>query len=158
MRRENEQLKRELARLDRVLDIGKSLVSVLSLDGVLIRIVEAASLVTGAEESVLMLLDKQTNELYVKTQKGLGDPYVQALRLRVSDSLAGQVLRTGEPLRVSEESKVVTGYRVGAALAHEPGVADGHALAADDARNAFPGQGFELRYREQFQATLARRL
>jgi GAF domain-containing protein len=34
----------------------------------------------------------------------------------VSDSLAGQVLRTGRPLAVSEESKVVTGYRVGAAL------------------------------------------
>lgn len=116
LRRENEQLRIELARLDRVLDIGKSLVSVLSLDGVLIRIVEAATLVTGAEESVLMLLDKQTNELYVKTQKGLGDPYVQTLRLRVSDSLASQVLRTGEPLSVREESKVVTGYRVGAAL------------------------------------------
>ncbi len=116
LERENERLKESVKQLDRLVEQGIALVSVLSLDGVLIRIVEAAVSVTGSEEGVLMLLDEPTNELYVKTQKGLGDEHVQTLRLRVNDSLAGQVLKTGRPLRLNEESKVVTGYRVKAVL------------------------------------------
>jgi len=116
LERENERLQQSVEQLDQLLETGISLVSVLSLDGVLIRIVEAAVSVTGAEEGVLMLLDEPTNELYVKTQKGLGDEHVQSLRLRVSDSLAGQVLKTGQALRMNQESKVVTGYRVKSVL------------------------------------------
>lgn len=113
---ENERLTNSVAQLTLLLEKARTLVNTLSPDGVLIRIVEASTDVTGAEEGVLMLLDEQTNELYVKTQKGLGDEHVQTLRLRVNDSLAGQVLRTGAPLRLNEESKVVTGYRVKAVL------------------------------------------
>jgi GAF domain-containing protein len=116
LEQENAQLLAKTHQLSELLEIASALVSILSPDGVLIRIVESAVSLANAEEGVLMLLDEQTNELYVKTQKGLGGDHVQTLRLRVNDSMAGHVLKTGKPIRLNQDSKVVTGYTVKAAI------------------------------------------
>jgi two-component system NtrC family sensor kinase len=87
---------------------------VLDLDRVLEKVVEAAVTLTGAEEGSLLLLDEDTQELTIRASKNTDDQTVRTLRLRSEDSLAGQVLRTGEPmlLRGDEPKKIKTSYLV----------------------------------------------
>jgi signal transduction protein with GAF and PtsI domain len=82
---------------------------------VLTRVVEAAVFITGAEEGALLLLDAETDELYLRAQRGLGEQYANGYRVPVQDSIAGDVLRTGQSQRLvgkDDGLKVVTGYMV----------------------------------------------
>jgi len=78
--------------------------------------VEAAVFVTGAEEGSLLLVDQGTGELYLRAARGLGEKFARGFRLRVEDSIAGQVVKTGQPIlhhtQDEEMLKVKTGYLV----------------------------------------------
>ncbi len=120
----NEQLERRVKELSTLYRIGKVVTSLLDLEKVLNRIVEAAVFLTGAEEGFLLLVDEETNELYMRAAKGLGEKYSHGFRVRVADSLSGQVVQTGKPIIVSsvqdeEEFKLKTGYLV-KSLLHVP--------------------------------------
>jgi hypothetical protein len=99
--------------------IGTSIAAALDLEEVLTRIVEAAVFITRAEEGSLLLLDEQTNELQLRSQKGLGDKYARGFRMRAVDNIAGEVIETGKPQRLTSANrvlKVVTGYIVNSIL------------------------------------------
>jgi two-component system phosphate regulon sensor histidine kinase PhoR len=87
---------------------------VLELDEVLAKVVEAAVSVTHAEEGSLLLLDEQTHELTMRASKNFEDSFVRTFRLRSQDSLAGYVIRTGEPVLLDQNSpqKIKTAYLV----------------------------------------------
>ncbi|RLC73961.1 MAG: hypothetical protein DRI52_00840 [Chloroflexi bacterium] len=111
----NRQLERRVKELSILYSIGKSVTTLLDQEKVLNRIVEAAVYVTGAEEGTLMLVDKDSGELYMRAARGLGEKYARGFRLRVEDSIAGQVVRTGQPFLESGDAqrlKVKTGYLV----------------------------------------------
>jgi two-component system NtrC family sensor kinase len=112
--KQNEALSRRLKELETLTSVGHDVVSVLHLDQVLLKVVEAAVQLTGAEEGSLMLLDEGTEELTIRAAKNFDDQFVRAFRLKSEDSLAGQVLRSGEPmlLREGEPQKIVTAYLV----------------------------------------------
>jgi len=111
---------RELAEKLRILHgLGMAIASAMELEQVLTRIVEAAVFITQAEEGSLLLLDEETRELNLRAQKGLGDKYARDFRIPIEDSLAGEVLHTGRPKRLTGAEgsvKVVTGYLVNAIL------------------------------------------
>ncbi len=120
----NKQLERRVKELSTLYRIGKAVTSLLDLEKVLNRIVEAAVFLTGAEEGFLLLVDEETGELYMRAGKGLGEKYAHGFRVRVADSLSGQVLQTGKPIMVSsvqdeEKFKLKTGYLV-KSLLHVP--------------------------------------
>jgi len=108
------QLEGRLRELTALFGIGKSVTSLLDLEKVLHRVVEAGVFVTNAEEGTLLLLDESTNELYIHAAKNLDDKLVNTVRLKVHDSLAGQVLHTGEPLLIGDKGwqKIKTEYLV----------------------------------------------
>ncbi len=110
---EREALTRRVAELEALIGLGQA-VAQLDLDRVLTRVVEAAVSLIGAEESTLLLLDPATGELTVRAAKNLDERTARTLRLRSEDSLAGQVVRTGEPVIVDENTptKIVTAYLV----------------------------------------------
>jgi len=111
----NRQLERRVKELSILYSIGKSVTTLLDLEKVLSRIVEAAVYVTGAEEGSLMLVDQDSGELYMRAARGLGEKYARGFRLRVEDSIAGQVVKTGQPFLESGDAqrlKVKTGYLV----------------------------------------------
>jgi PAS domain S-box-containing protein len=86
-----------------------------NVERVLNRIVEAAVSVTGSDARYLFLVDKQTNELYQRAALNLGEKFATGFRLRIEDSIAGSVVRTGQPvmynyLEDSQRFKVKTGY------------------------------------------------
>jgi signal transduction histidine kinase len=104
--------------------VGKSVVSLMDLEELLNRIVEAGVYVTRAEEGFLLLVDSETKDLYLRAGKNLGSVQSQGFRLKVDDSLAGQVVQTGRPMRrggkgTGRDFKVMTGYLV-KSLLHVP--------------------------------------
>jgi two-component system NtrC family sensor kinase len=94
--------------------VGRDVTSVLDLDQVLQKVVEAAVTLTGAEEGSLLLLDEHTGELAMRAAKNFDDQFVRTFRLRSEDSLAGQVIRSGEPVLLDQSApqKIKTMYLV----------------------------------------------
>lgn len=100
----NSRLEKRVQELNTLYGIGKSVSASLDLEKVLHRVVEAAVYITNADEGFLMLLDDDKNELYVRASKNLASA-AQSMRLRVRDSLAGQVILTNRPILIGDEDK-----------------------------------------------------
>jgi len=103
-----------LKELETLTNIGREVTSVLDLDQVLAKVVEAAVNLTGAEEGSLLLQDDTAHELTMRASKNFEDSFVRTFRLRSQDSLAGYVVRTGEAVLLDENSpqKIKTAYLV----------------------------------------------
>ncbi|HXV41494.1 MAG TPA: GAF domain-containing protein, partial [Anaerolineae bacterium] len=96
-------------------EIGKSVTSQLELEEVLRRVAKAAVTLTGADESYLLLVDEVSGNLYLRAEANLGVEEAKNFWVKVSDSIAGQVVQTGEPITISRDShslKVKTGLVV----------------------------------------------
>jgi signal transduction histidine kinase len=145
---------RELTVLER---IGQSVAATLDLDTLFNRVVEASVFITRAEEGFLLLLDQETNELYLRAAKNLGEEQVRLLRHRVTDNLLGQVVRTGRPLRlggtgsVDSKVKVVTGYLVRAVL-HVPLIVQNQVVGVLSVHNRATGRTFSENDQEHLSA------
>lgn len=107
-------LERRLQELEALSHIGRTVTAVLDLDSVLTSVVEAAVRLTGAEEGSLLLLDPKSGELYMRASKNFDEEFARTFRLHVQDSLAGQVVASGEPVVLDEQSpqKIKTAYLV----------------------------------------------
>ncbi len=110
----NDELKRRLKELEVLTSVAHNVTSMLDLDQVLSKVVEEAVSLTGAEEGSLLLLDQRTGELTMRAAKNFDDNFARTFRLRSDDSLAGSVIRTGEPVRLgeTEPQKIKTAYLV----------------------------------------------
>jgi PAS domain S-box-containing protein len=110
----NLALEKRLRELATLVNIGKSVTSMLDIQQVLNAVVEAAVQLTGSEEGSLLLVDEPTGEMYVRAARNFDQKTAYTLRLRVQDSLAGQVVRTGQPIALSGEDviKIKTQYLV----------------------------------------------
>jgi signal transduction histidine kinase len=67
------------------------------------------------------LIDENSGDLYMRAARGVGEKHARGFRLRVQDSIAGRVLRTGEPIvlggsKRDDTYKVKTDYFVKALL------------------------------------------
>lgn len=125
LRRDKERLTASLQQrvqeLTVLYRIGKSVTGLMDQEQLLRRIVEAGVFITQAEEGFLLLHDETQQELYLRAAKNLGEQRAQSLRLPIDDSLAGQVFRTGKPVRLDQSRagaalKVKTGFLVRAIL------------------------------------------
>src|SRR6266508_409697 len=121
LKREKEQLTRNLQQrvkeLTVLYSIGQSVSSLLDLEELLERIVEAAVYITRAEEGFLLLRDPHADELYLRAAKNLGEQRAQRMRMPIEDTLAGQVIRSGRPVRLDRASagsalKIKAGFLV----------------------------------------------
>jgi two-component system NtrC family sensor kinase len=109
-----ESLERRLHELETLALIGRTVTAMLDLDEVLTNVVEAAVRLTGAEEGSLLLLEEDTGELYMRASKNFDAEFATAFRLHTQDSLAGQVIASGEPVLLDQQSpkKIKTAYLV----------------------------------------------
>lgn len=126
------ELREQVEWLNALSKIGRSVTSTLDLSQVLRRIVDAAVELTQAEEGFLALLDRQSGQLYLRATKSASDREIRTLRLPMVDSLVGEVLRSGKPIRISKAEgedliKVSTGFLVHS-LIHVPILAKGEPL------------------------------
>ncbi len=113
-RRDTDMLKRRVNILETLGNVGRSVTASLDLDKVLKEVVEAAVEITGAEEGSLLTLDEESGELTMRASRNFQDDFVKTFRLPISDTLAGEVVRTGKPVLLDEKSpqKIKTSYLV----------------------------------------------
>jgi two-component system NtrC family sensor kinase len=119
--RANREVERRVRELTMLHEITQAITGSVSLETLLSRVVEVGVFLTDADEGMLFLIDEETNELYLRAAKGVGDKRASLLLLPARDSLIGQVLKSGEPLRIASSDPrldltVKTGYMVNALL------------------------------------------
>jgi len=148
----NQVLERSLEELNTLYRIGKSVTALLDLGQLLNRLVEAAVYIAGAEEGYLLLVDDETNELYVRAAQGIEEKTARNLRLKVQDSLAGQVVRTGEPMIVGGQGlKIQTAYLV-KALINVPITVQAHVVGVLGVDNKISEKPFDHHELEMLSA------
>ncbi|NLF79259.1 MAG: GAF domain-containing protein [Chloroflexi bacterium] len=103
-----------------LLSVAKILTAHLDMDDVLDRAVEMTMSAIAAEETSLWLIDERTSELVLEVARGIAES-AHGMRLSVSETLAGKVIRTGKPVRThrqmgDDQIKVKTGYLVEAVM------------------------------------------
>ncbi len=113
----NQQLENRVQELRFLYGIGRSVTSLQDLQQILNRIVEAAAYLTNAEEASLMLIDDETEDLYLRAARGINERHATSFRIKMHDSIAGQVVQTGRPIMIGgmnqdDSFKVKTGYFV----------------------------------------------
>ena len=102
-----------------LLPIAKALIAHLDMHDVLDCALDVTLTALAAEEVSIWLIDENTNELVLQAARGLYG--AEGMRLSVSETVAGKVVRTGEPVRVhrrvgGDQIKVKTGYLVEAVM------------------------------------------
>jgi two-component system NtrC family sensor kinase len=117
----NKQLQARMSELKTMYALGQALASVLDLDKLLNRVVEASVYLCRSDEGTLYLIDRESGDLYMTAAQGVGDKVSHGFHLRVSDSLVGQVVRSGKPVTINSDAanpdlKVKTGYLVQAIM------------------------------------------
>ncbi len=92
----NRELEQRLRQLTILYGISKSVTSLLDLNKLLTRIVEATMYVTGAEEISLFLLDEETQELQLRAVQRAGDEQARGVMESGDDAVVRQVMTTGQ--------------------------------------------------------------
>ena len=108
-------LRSQMSDLETLSRLSQSITSQLDLDSVLSTVMDTAVSLTGAEESSLLLLDEASGELYLRASRNFNNEETNNdFRMGITDSLAGSVIRTGQPVLVDEENlkKIKTDYLV----------------------------------------------
>lgn len=118
VRRTTTSLERRVDELQTLVNLGRDITGLLDLDRILTNVVTAAVELSGAEEGSLLLLDEKGENLYMRAAHNIKDGYVRTFQIRVTDSLAGEVIRTGEPLFLGGDNphKIKTAYLVHALI------------------------------------------
>jgi two-component system NtrC family sensor kinase len=148
----NDTLQQQLMELTTLQALGQSVTSVLELDKVLSRVVEAACYFSDARESALFLLDDDEDMIRLRAHHGVDRSRAPNLEIKLSESPLYQAVETGQPLFLSSGKtdysiKLKTDYLVRSLLfvplyiQNRPlgilGVTDklgGQSFATDDAR------------------------
>jgi diguanylate cyclase (GGDEF)-like protein/PAS domain S-box-containing protein len=149
LRKETErltgQLKDQVTWLTVLSKVGKSVTSTLDVDDVLRRIVEAGVLLTRADEGFLALLDHASGQLYLRAVKNIDEDIIKSVRMPVTDSITGMVIRSGQAFRSSQGEaqplKVSTGFLV-YSLIHVPLMSKGQPLGVLAVDNRTTRQSF----------------
>ena len=87
-------------RLNRLIDISRTLVSAREVDDVVALILESATELFDAEGCSLALVDRENNELSFVAMEGPAK--TRPFRIPLDHGLAGHVAQTGEPAVVND--------------------------------------------------------
>jgi signal transduction histidine kinase len=91
-----------LERYERVIELSRRLNTVLELPPLLQRIIEAARELTDSEASSILLVDLQSGDLFFEAATGAKSEEIQRVVVPMDDSIAGWVVRHGEPLVIDD--------------------------------------------------------
>jgi two-component system NtrC family sensor kinase len=119
--RANKQLERRVRELTMLHGITQAMTNTLDLEVLLSKVVDASVFLTDADEGMLFLVDSESGQLYLRAGKGVEDRRASLLLMPAKNSLLGQVVKSGEPLRIASSDPrldltVKTGYMVNSLL------------------------------------------
>ena len=140
-------LKQQVSELEALSKAGRAVASKLELDDVLTTVVDSAVDLTGADGGSILLLDDDSGELFMYAARNFQDDFVQTFRLKTDDSIAGEVVRTGEPVILNSPSpqKIKTSYLVHS-LIYVPMVFEDRVIGVLGVDNRQTNQPFEERH------------
>jgi GAF domain-containing protein/CheY-like chemotaxis protein len=112
-----EKAQRHAEEISLLSEIGRAVATLGDLDLILKRVAEAASYITNAEETDIYLLEPGSQAVILRASKLAAEKHASLRRLRVEDSLVGQVFRSGRPILQQPSDtgvpvKVQTGFLV----------------------------------------------
>lgn len=120
LRRIKAEISRQANEIKTLAKIGTAITSLLDVDKVLERVLDAATYLTNAEESAIWLPAADGKTLKAYERKNGQNETPPLTELSLTDSQIGQVMRSGQPLRQSVFSgqgiKVKTGFFARAVL------------------------------------------
>jgi two-component system NtrC family sensor kinase len=93
-----EQTDRQVQEFNALYTVGQKVAALFDIEEILKLVVTAAVNLTQAEEGALMLLDAASGQLYLRASFRSDHDDVRNLRVKVTDSLMGRVLRSGRPI------------------------------------------------------------
>jgi len=104
-----------------ILPVARAITSQLDVEEVLKQALEMTVSFTSVDGASIWLVDEHTGELFLEAAQGVEEEALKSMRLSVTESLAGQVIATGKPVRLnrrvdSEPIKVKTGFLVEAVI------------------------------------------
>lgn len=113
-KRVTDSLRNQVDELETLSRLGRTITGSLDLDSVLSSVVDAAVELTGTEEGSLLLVDETSGDLYMRASRNFQEEFVRTFRLPITDSLAGQVITTGQPILYDQSTaqKIKTSYLV----------------------------------------------
>lgn len=97
-----EQLGRQLAQVQALVEVSQSVISVLDVNLLLEKIMDTAKKVMHAEASSLMLLDHEQGVLRFQAARGKAAGQFKEATIKLGHGLAGWVAERGEPLLVPD--------------------------------------------------------
>ncbi|MFQ3675345.1 MAG: HD domain-containing phosphohydrolase [Endomicrobiia bacterium] len=95
----------EIAKLEEIFNIVKSLSSTLELDAVLKRIGDAAELLTNSEASSIMVVDDDKQHLYFRVATGEKVAVLKKMKVKIGEGIAGNVALTKKSEIINDVSK-----------------------------------------------------
>ncbi|MDH4138559.1 MAG: ATP-binding protein [Anaerolineae bacterium] len=98
-------LERRVTRLERIIEVSKVINSTLNLGPLLENIIQIATELTATEASSILLLDKKTGELHFEAATGVKGQEVKPIVVPLDNSIAGWVVKEGEPLLIPDVRK-----------------------------------------------------
>lgn len=103
-------LQARVARLERLIELGRTINSTLSLRPLLTQVVFAARELSQAEACSILLLDRKSGQLYFEAATNLSG--VRSIIVPLEGSIAGWVVQTGKPLAIPDASSDPRFYRL----------------------------------------------
>jgi signal transduction histidine kinase len=100
-----QHLERRVARLERIIEVSRVINSTLNLEPLLHNIIQIATDLTATEASSILLLDKKTGELHFEAAIGIKGQEVKPIVVPLDNSIAGWVIKEGEPLLIPDVHK-----------------------------------------------------
>lgn len=143
-------LKQKPDLVDALSQIASAITSNLNLVEVLNQVSATAMSLTSAGETSIWLVDENTGELFLEAELGVDDSRLRHKRMAIrEDTPAGQVIRTGRPVRThrqpgQDQPQIMTGYLV-EALAFVPITLGGVTFGVLSAAHNRKGQLFDDR-------------
>ncbi|MDD2421232.1 MAG: GAF domain-containing protein [Heliobacteriaceae bacterium] len=95
--RERQNYRRDLQRLETLLEIGKDLNSAIRLRPLLKRIMDTATSLLSAQAASVLILDPVKQELFFELALGEKGTQLKEIRLKVGEGIAGWVAANGVP-------------------------------------------------------------
>ena len=95
-----ENLKTEKLKLEQILSFDETISMLRNLDQLVDYIVEGTTGILNADKCSLMLMNKDSRELTIKSAKGLKPEVVSATRVNLGESIAGIVAQEGKSILV----------------------------------------------------------
>ncbi len=96
------ELKRRRKAMEALYNVSLATSSLLDVDELLEYIVDLSLRVIGAKQGSIMLTDKHTNTMLIRTAVGIDPEIVEKARVKVGEGISGWVAHTGEPLLIKD--------------------------------------------------------